>query len=102
MRARYSARPAFGLEEARSPRDLLHRLSDRSVLDEFRPHAANVRGVSASKGRTKLATRTQTLNAGDPAPDFSLRTHDGRQVTLSGLRGQPVVIAFFAFAFTNT
>ena len=43
-----------------------------------------------------------TLKVGDSAPDFSLRSHDGREITLSKLRGQSVVIAFFAFAFTNT
>jgi peroxiredoxin len=56
----------------------------------------------AVKGRTKVATETQTLKVGDAAPDFSLRSHDGREITLSKLRGQKVVLAFFAFAFTNT
>ena len=36
------------------------------------------------------------------APDFALRSHDGREITLSSFRGQTVVLAFFAFAFTNT
>jgi peroxiredoxin len=58
--------------------------------------------VPAPKGRTKLATETRTLKVGDAAPDFTLRAHDGRDVTLSALRGQSVVLAFFAFAFTNT
>jgi peroxiredoxin len=58
--------------------------------------------VAAPKGRSKLATETKTLKVGDAAPDFSLRSHDGREITLSALRGQRVVLAFFAFAFTNT
>lgn len=58
--------------------------------------------MAAPKGRTKLATQTTTLRVGDAAPDFSLRSHDGREVTLSSLRGERVVLAFFAFAFTNT
>lgn len=53
-------------------------------------------------GRTKIATHTSTLEVGDPAPAFTLRSHDGREISLAGLRGQRVVIAFFAFAFTNT
>lgn len=53
-------------------------------------------------GRTSLAARTATLQIGDRAPDFALRAHDGREVSLAGLRGKPVVLAFFAFAFTNT
>lgn len=54
------------------------------------------------KGRTKIATETKTLKVGDPAPDFTLRSHDGREITLSSFRGQRVVLAFFAFAFTGT
>ena len=54
------------------------------------------------KGRTKIATETKTLKVGDPAPDFTLRAHDGRTITLSALRGQRVVIAFMAFAFSGT
>lgn len=54
------------------------------------------------KGRNKLATETSTLRVGDAAPDFTLRSHDGRDIALSLLRGKKVVIAFFAFAFTGT
>ena len=58
--------------------------------------------MAAPKGRTKIATQTKTLKVGDPAPDFALRSHDGREITLSSFRGHTVVLAFFAFAFTNT
>jgi peroxiredoxin len=58
--------------------------------------------MAAPKGRTKMATETKTLKVGDPAPDFTLRSHDGREIHLAALRGQSVVLAFFAFAFTNT
>lgn len=58
--------------------------------------------MTAPKGRNKIATSTATLTVGDTAPDFTLRAHDGSTVTLSELRGRRVVIAFFAFAFTNT
>jgi len=54
------------------------------------------------KGRNKIATETKTLRVGAAAPDFTLRAHDGNEVTLSNLRGKRVVVAFFAFAFTNT
>ena len=54
------------------------------------------------KGRTKIASETTTLKVGAIAPDFTLRSHDGREITLSAYRGQRVVLAFFAFAFTNT
>jgi peroxiredoxin len=58
--------------------------------------------VPAPKGRTKVASETKTLKVGDAAPDFTLRAHDGRDVTLSALRGQHAILAFFAFAFSNT
>ena len=34
------------------------------------------------------------VHAGDPAPDFTLRDLDGEDVTLSRLRGKPVMIEF--------
>ncbi|MEW5960756.1 MAG: TlpA disulfide reductase family protein [Chloroflexota bacterium] len=36
------------------------------------------------------------LTVGQPAPDFSLKTLDGGSVTLSSLRGQPVIVNFWA------
>ena len=33
---------------------------------------------------------------GKPAPDFTLKTLDGKPVTLSSYRGRPVVLTFFA------
>lgn len=39
---------------------------------------------------------------GSPAPDFTLPATDGTAVTLSALRGQKVLLAFFPLAFTST
>jgi len=58
--------------------------------------------MAAPKGRNKIATETSTLKVGDAAPNFTLRAHDGSEVTLSTLRGKRVVLAFFAWAFSNT
>jgi len=58
--------------------------------------------MAAPKGRNKIATETTTLKVGDAAPDFTLRAHDGSEVTLGALRGKRVVLAFFAWAFSNT
>lgn len=45
-----------------------------------------------------LWARAGTLNHGDPAPDFTLPTHDGsRRVSLSSLRGRPVVLVFGSY-----
>jgi mycoredoxin-dependent peroxiredoxin len=38
---------------------------------------------------------------GDTAPDFTLKDQHGNDVTLSSLRGQPVVIVFYPFTFTG-
>jgi peroxiredoxin Q/BCP len=35
------------------------------------------------------------VNEGDPAPDFTLRSDAGEEVTLSSLRGRPVVLYFY-------
>ena len=40
-------------------------------------------------------------DVGEPAPDFTLPGSDGKQYTLSELRGKHVVIAFFPKAFTG-
>jgi peroxiredoxin len=39
---------------------------------------------------------------GAAAPDFTLASTSGEQVTLSALRGRPVLLAFFPLAFTST
>lgn len=41
------------------------------------------------------------VEVGDAAPDFTLPGSDGETYTLSDLRGQHVVIAFFPKAFTG-
>ena len=42
----------------------------------------------------------QKLAPGDVAPDFSLSNADGQTVTLSGLRGQRVIVYFYPAAMT--
>jgi glutaredoxin-dependent peroxiredoxin len=39
---------------------------------------------------------------GSPAPDFTLPTTGGSELTLSSLRGKNVLLAFFPLAFTST
>jgi peroxiredoxin len=40
--------------------------------------------------------------AGQPAPDFTLASTSGQPLTLSSLKGRPVLLAFFPLAFTST
>jgi peroxiredoxin (alkyl hydroperoxide reductase subunit C) len=40
------------------------------------------------------------LSLGHPAPDFELPSHLGKNVSLRGLRGKNVVLAFFPLAWT--
>ena len=40
------------------------------------------------------------LKIGQPAPDFSLTSHSGAKVKLSGYLGKNVVLAFFPLAWT--
>ena len=40
------------------------------------------------------------LAPGQPAPDFSLKSHTGTTVKLSDFRGKNVVLAFFPLAWT--
>ncbi|WP_435167577.1 TlpA family protein disulfide reductase [Paenibacillus glycanilyticus] len=43
-----------------------------------------------------LAAETKTEAAKEPADDFTLKDLDGKEVTLSGLKGKPVYINFWA------
>jgi peroxiredoxin len=49
------------------------------------------------------ATDSRAVPAvGQEAPDFTLPSTSGEKVTLSSLRGKPVLIAFFPLAFSGT
>jgi len=51
---------------------------------------------------TASATRDTLPAIGSPAPEFSLPSTSGSEVSLSALRGRNVLIAFFPLAFTRT
>jgi cytochrome c biogenesis protein CcmG/thiol:disulfide interchange protein DsbE len=58
-------------------------------------------GSSSASGGPSASARAAAIDAskakvGTQAPPFTLATTDGRPVSLAGLRGKPVVIAFFA------
>ena len=41
------------------------------------------------------------LAVGDPAPDFTLKSQHGEDISLASFRGTPVVLVFFPFAFSG-
>src|SRR5438477_9152333 len=42
-----------------------------------------------------------SVDVGSKAPEFTLTSHERQPVTLSALRGKPVVLAFFPAAFSS-
>jgi peroxiredoxin len=57
--------------------------------------------LSVSVGSAQAPPKTH-LKVGDMAPDFTLKSTDGADVTLSSFRGKnTVVLAFFPAAFTG-
>ena len=58
--------------------------------------------MAVSFGRKSVASKTGTLQVGDPAPDFELAGHrDGEKFKLSDLRGKKnVVLVFYPLDWT--
>lgn len=59
--------------------------------------------ASAQQGGQPAAAQPLVTNVkiGDPAPDFTLPDHTGKQVKLSDFKGKKnVVLAFYVAAFT--
>jgi mycoredoxin-dependent peroxiredoxin len=46
--------------------------------------------------------RCMTVSVGDTAPEFSLPDQDKQVVSLADLRGAPVLLVFYPFAFSGT
>ncbi len=42
-----------------------------------------------------------TLQAGAPAPDFTLASHSDQKISLADYRGRSTVVSFLPFAFTG-
>jgi peroxiredoxin len=46
------------------------------------------------------AAENETLNAGDPAPDFTLKSIGLKEVSLRDFRGKNVVVLFYPLDWT--
>jgi peroxiredoxin Q/BCP len=57
--------------------------------------------TTAKAANKKARSKKKMPKVGDKAPDFRLQAGDGQEVTLSGLRGKPVVLYFFPKALTS-
>ena len=48
-------------------------------------------------GKAQVASGAAgTAHVGSPAPDFTLRLFNGQTITLSSLKGKPVLVSFWA------
>ncbi len=52
-------------------------------------------GLGPKDGRDLPPADLNRVQVGQPAPDFTLETADGRRVSLSDFRGQKRVVLFF-------
>jgi hypothetical protein len=80
-------------------------LAARRRNTRFQGGAAVLKGdtLSIPSGRTSVASRTQTLEVGDPAPDFELEEHrSNTPVSLRSFRGKKnVVLVFYPLDWTS-
>jgi peroxiredoxin Q/BCP len=60
-----------------------------------------MRPASPKTAKKKVRSKKKMLKVGDKAPDFRLQAADGEHVTLSRLRGKPVILYFFPKALTS-
>jgi peroxiredoxin len=60
------------------------------------PAASAPTDIALPKTAGLIGPAVQTIKEGDQAPDFELATLDGRIIKLSNLRGQPVLVNFWA------
>ena len=72
-----------------------------SRIGREQAHPCTPRTIRDSREHSRKGGQSSmNLRVGQKAPDFTLPSHLGKDVTLSHLRGQNVVLAFFPQAWT--
>ncbi|HBH01867.1 MAG TPA: hypothetical protein DDZ42_08095 [Candidatus Rokubacteria bacterium] len=61
-----------------------------------RAHAAQI----LERGTTLVSADTKTLNVGDTAPDFTLKTIGLKEISLRDYRGRNVILLFYPLDWT--
>ena len=85
-----------------APKEILERVCFDSPSGVECRRARN-RSLDNRRSVAMTAIAPSTVPAvGQQAPDFTLPSTSGEKVTLSALRGKPVLLAFFPLAFSST
>ena len=83
----------------RQPVQTLRRSQRKRVKLQWIPWAIAIAVTIAAgilHGKAQVASGAAgTAHVGSPAPDFSLRLLNGNKVTLSSLKGKPILLSFW-------
>jgi thiol-disulfide isomerase/thioredoxin len=70
----------------------------RATPEEQQKNIGNIKGYFAPREGTSIAKETKAINSkliGKPAPDFTVKTINGKKVSLKSLKGKVVVMNFW-------
>ena len=82
--------------EAQDARRRRHGREPPAALRAVQPGQGRLDRIGHPEGMSENSMPAE----GEPAPDFTLPNQDGEEVTLSGLRGRPIVLYFYPKADT--
>jgi thiol-disulfide isomerase/thioredoxin len=65
-------------------------------LNKQAPNSALTLALTAKIGTVKTAMQAQSVGEGNPAPDIKLKNPEGKEISLSSLKGKTVLLDFWA------